>query len=196
MKIWLFIKKATKPATRKQATRMVAVMGIGMLLLGLLSIGSLPAGADEPASPPAEPIRITADRLTSDSAQRTAVFSGNVKAVQAQTTILADQLTLTYKAGGSGGQEGMDAESIETIEAKGHVRITFDNRVAVSEKAVYTTIDKKLVLSGPGSSITSDKDVITGSRITFYREQGRFEIVGDESGQVKATIHSDQSGLN
>lgn len=167
--------------------------GLGMLLGSLLAAGLAVAEETAPAGAPAEPIRISADRLVSDGDNRTAEFSGNVKAVQAQTVIMADRLKLTYK---EGGQAGASTDSIETIEALGHVRITFDNRVAVSEKAVYTTVDKKLVLSGPESRITSGQDVITGARITFYRDTGRVEIVGDENNQVKATIHSEQSGLN
>ncbi|MCJ8502177.1 lipopolysaccharide transport periplasmic protein LptA [Desulfatitalea alkaliphila] len=166
---------------------------IGLALLLFSAAGAL---AEAPASEATdEPIEITADRLISDSTARTAEFVGNVRAVQGQTVIDADRLKIHYRESG-GGQEGVDTESVESIEATGRVRITIDNRVAVSDKAVYTTIDKKLVLTGPESRITSGKDTISGSRITFFRETGQLEIVGDDGNQVKATIHSEESGLN
>ncbi len=148
---------------------------------------------DRPVAPEsASPIHISADRLVSDTAQRTAEFIGNVKVVQGTTTITADRMKLSYKKGdgASTGQPG--ADSIDTIEATGHVRIALDNRVALGEKAVYTTSDRKLVLSGPGAQITSGLDVIEGGTITFFRESGKVEMVG----QVKAIIRSDQRGLN
>lgn len=183
MKIW--------PSVRPWADALR--WGMGLLLGGLVAMGTAMAADAVGDGAAAEPIRITADRLVSDSNKRTAEFSGKVKAVQGQTIITADRLKLTYK---DGQRDNTETESIDTIEAQGQVHITFDNRVAVSEKAVYTTVDRKLVLSGPNSKITSGQDVITGSRITFYRDAGRVEIVGDAENQVKATIHSDQSGLN
>lgn len=166
---------------------------VGLVVLSFAATGTLAA---EPASEATdEPIEITADRLISDSTARTAEFVGNVRAVQGQTVIDADRLKIHYRESG-GGQEGVDTESVDKIEATGRVRITLDNRVAVSDKAVYTTLDKKLVLTGPESRITSGKDTISGSRITFFRETGQLEIVGDDGNQVKATIHSEESGLN
>jgi lipopolysaccharide export system protein LptA len=156
---------------------------------------TLPAEEKKPTPEPGGPIDISADRLVSDTNERTAEFLGNVKVVQGTTTITADRLKLAYKAGNQ--EKAPDpaqagADSIDSIEATGHVRIALDNRVAVGEKAVYTTSDRKLVISGPGARITSGPDVIEGSTITFHRDSGKVEMVG----QVKAIIRSDQRGLN
>ncbi|MBR9981970.1 MAG: hypothetical protein KFF50_13160 [Desulfatitalea sp.] len=187
MKIW--------PSAEQTTARAIALRAMAWLIGGLLATGIALAAEPAADTKAADAIHITADRLISDSNARTAEFIGNVRAVQDQTIITADRLKLTYREGG-GGPEGVGTNSLDTIEASGRVRITFDNRVAVSEKAVYTTDDKKLVLTGPESRITSGKDVITGTQITFHRETGRVEIVGDDQNQVKATIHSEESGLN
>ncbi|MFZ1986598.1 MAG: LptA/OstA family protein [Desulfatitalea sp.] len=167
------------------------VWGLALLLWGLPAAGTLWAADGTATPPPANPIHITADQLVSDTAGRTAEFIGNVKVVQGQTTITSDRLKLNYK-GGSKSPTQTDADSIDTIEAQGHVRMEMDNRVAVAEKAVYTTADRKLVLSGPGAQISSGPDVVEGTTITFFRDSGRVEMVG----QVKAIIRSDQRGLN
>jgi lipopolysaccharide export system protein LptA len=143
----------------------------------------------------APPIHIVADRLVTHNDTRMAEFIGRVRVEQGDTTIHADRLKLTYKSDGA--QSGaMDAEGIDSIEAVGNVRIEMDDQVAESQRAVYTTAERKLVLTGPGAKVISGPNVIEGSTITFYRDTGRVEMIGDEDNPVKATIRSDQRGLN
>lgn len=142
------------------------------------------------------PIKITADKLVTDSKAQTAEFTGNVTATQGDTKITADRLILHY--GGQGDGQGKQvANDIKQIEAVGQVRILFDNRVAVSDKAVYTTEDRKLILRGPGSMIKDGQDEISGGEIIFERDTEKVFInKGQHEGQVKAIINSDQVGLN
>jgi lipopolysaccharide export system protein LptA len=150
-----------------------------------------------PASEPkndkiSSPMEITADRMVTDNATNTAEFSGSVKATQGGTQITADRLILHY-----GQSNASAANDIDKIEAIGQVRILFDNRVAVSEQAVYTTSDRKLVLVGPNSKISEGTDEISGGQITFDRNSEKVTITkGNQDGQVKAIIRSDQRGLN
>lgn len=164
-------------------------LGWVLILMGIASA--------QDAKPPdrATPIRVTADKLVIDSNTHSAEFTGNAKAVQGKSVITADRLKVVYAQSG-GNQEGLGADSIEFIEAHGHVRIELDNRVAVSEQAVYSTREKKLVLSGAGTKVTSGPDMITGSKITYYRDNGRVEVVGDDKKPVTAIIHSNERGLN
>jgi lipopolysaccharide export system protein LptA len=164
-----------------------------MMLLALWLAATGTVWSEEKTTPPGSgtPIDISADRLVSDTTQRTAEFIGNVKVVQGSTTITADRLKLAYKGNGADPTQA-GADSIDTIEATGHVRMILDNKVAVGEKAIYTTVDRKLVLSGPGAQISSGPDVIECDTITFHRDSGKVEMVG----QVKAIIRSDQRGLN
>lgn len=183
-------------------TRSCSLIGTLVVAFFILAAGHLgspmnpvPAWSETPgkqAQP--EPIEITADKLVTDNQKRTAVFSGNVTAAQAGTKLTADQLTIIYKAGTSPDATG--TSDIERLEAKGNVRIEFDNKLAVSNQAVYIIDERKLVLEGPGSKVVSDKDEITGTKITFYRDNGRMALEGDENNRVKAVIHSDQRGLN
>jgi lipopolysaccharide export system protein LptA len=148
----------------------------------------------------ADPIRITADKLVTNSRTNSAQFTGTVKAVQGESILMADRLTLFFesnKGDDTTAPGTADASTgIKRIEARGHVRIEFDNRVAVGEQAVYITDERKLVLEGPGAKVVSGKDEVVGSKITFFRDDGRVSMEGDGKNRVKAIIHSDQRGLN
>jgi lipopolysaccharide export system protein LptA len=148
----------------------------------------------------ADPIRITADKLVTDGRTNSAQFTGSVRAVQGETILTADCLTLIFDSKGDESDSSMSAADgsadIKRIEARGNVRIEFDNRVAVGEQAVYITDERKLVVKGPGAKVISGKDEVVGSTITFYRNDGRVSMEGDGNNRVNAIIHSDQRGLN
>jgi lipopolysaccharide export system protein LptA len=177
---------------------LIARLKITALLLAsgafLSAAGPLWADDTAPASKP-PPIRITADNLVTDNQKQKAEFSGNVRAVQKNTVITTDRLTLFY--GEPGGQSPLDTtNSIERMEANGNVRIEFDNKVAVSNQAVYIIEERKLVLSGPESKVVSGLDEISGSKITFYRDSGQVALEGDGKNRVKAIIHPGDKGLH
>jgi lipopolysaccharide export system protein LptA len=159
------------------------------------AISVVPVSAAEPQQQTSPtPIEITADTMVTNSQAHSAVFSGNVIATQGDSRLTADQLTIVYKSDSKA--ESAGANDIERLEAHGHVRIMFDNKLAVSSQAVYTMKEHKLVLEGPDSKVFSGKDEIVGSKITFYRDDGRMTLESDDRNRVKAVIHSEQRGLN
>ncbi len=178
----------------------LACMLAAITILGGIWAVTGPARADQPAVAQAGgPIHITADRLVTDSRTNSAQFSGSVRAVQGQSKMTADRLTLIFDSKGDGDSTSESAEGatgIKRIEAQGNVRIEFDNRVAVGEHAVYITDERKLVLNGPGAKVISGKDEVVGSKITFFRDDGRLSMEGDGQNRVKAILHSGQRGLN
>jgi lipopolysaccharide export system protein LptA len=156
------------------------------------------AGPPEPQPPAAgskdKRIHITADRLISDSAHNNAEFIGNVHARQGNTLITADRLKIFFGAH-SDTAETSPAQSLEKLVATGNVKIKFDNRLAVARQAVYITAERKLILTGPGATVTSGENTITGETITFYRADGRFTVEGGTNGRVNAVILPETSGL-
>ena len=164
------------------------------------------AQAPEGSEPtlPAAPIEITADRLVSDTQNHLARFEGNVKAVQGETTIEADRLEVYYKEDAdiqrdSAAEAGDDAEreagALSKIAASGNVRIKFDNRLAVTDEAVYITDQRILTLTGSPARVTSGKDQVSGTVIKFYRDSGRIEVQGDRGKPVEAIFHSGEKGI-
>ncbi len=138
-------------------------------------------------------IHITSDRLISYNKAGYAEFIGNVIATQKETIITADRLKVIFKKNiANKGPLSVDEESIHEIVAEGNVKIKFDNRVAVTQQAVYNTQTRVLVLTGDGSRITSEKDSITGEKITFYRADGRVNVESGSKKRVEAVFYSGQ----
>ena len=141
-------------------------------------------------------IHITSDKLISDNKAGYAEFIGNVKAAQEETVISSDRLKIFYKKNiANKGPLSVSEESIHKIVAKGNVEIKFDNRVATAQQAVYNTETKVLVLSGNNSKIISEKDSISGEKITFYRIDGRINVESGNKKQVEAVFYSGQKDI-
>ena len=168
--------------------------------MGLLLFSGL-LWATEKAPPAAKkteaaPIQIVSDRLEVDSAANIADFTGNVRATQGNSVIQSNQLKIYYKDTLMEKGKGSSTEqSIRKIIAIGSVRINFDNRVAVTEKAVYITKDRVIILTGENSKVTADNNSITGRKITIHRDSGRISFERGNNEPVKAVIHGEGKGF-
>jgi lipopolysaccharide export system protein LptA len=168
-----------------------------VIVLWVVSIGFANAAENQaPATSDADqppPIQITADQLTADEKLSVAEFSGNVEAVQGAFVIKADQLKIYYTADQT---QTTDAQSpsgaIEKIEAIGNVRIKAEEVKAQTAKAEYDARTMKLMLIGANSVISSGKNRISGSRITYFRADGKIKIEGDGRQRVSGTFYSDE----
>lgn len=173
------------------------------LLLGsAILLASVSAGADDKnntleAQPGGQKILITARQLVTNTTTRLAEFKGEVRVRQGETVIDADNLKIHYTGGPqektSPGPEG---ESIEKIVAEGNVKIQMDNRIAFADHAVYTTADSILVLTGKAPRLTSGSNSITGSKITFFRADGRVTVEGSQDSRVEAVLFPADKGLD
>ena len=145
-----------------------------------------------------EKIHITADKLISDHEAKYAEFIGNVRATQRDTVITADKLKIFLKRDMDNNKPPIAGEeSIKKIVADGNVQIKFDNRVAVTQQAVYITETRVLVLSGADSKVISGNNSISGEKITIYRTDGRIQVEGDKGGRVEAVFYpGDKGGIN
>ena len=167
-----------------------------MLVSPLTTVGLADADipSPQPAAPATKKIHISAERLISNTDKNHAEFTGNVRARQGDTQIIADSLKI-YFTGKSEPGQASPAQSLEKLVATGNVEIKFDNRLAVARQAVYITAQRLLILTGPGATVTSGENTITGETITFYRADGRFTVDGGSNGRVTAVILPDESGL-
>lgn len=132
-------------------------------------------------------LRITADRLVSDTETNYIIFSGNVTTVYEDTVILSDQLKVFHQ-GMAEGQNRMGEENIIKIVATGHVSIRFGDRTALCDQAVYTAETKTIVLTGEDTRIQSGTDYITGKKITIDRNKGRITVDGNSDQRVNAVF--------
>ncbi len=144
-----------------------------------------------------EKIHISAETLTVDSGSKYAEFSGNVKVIQGDTTITSDRLRIFYNEIPGDNKKPAEVEkAIQKIIAQGHVKIKFDDKLAETEEAVYTTKDKIFVLSGDNSKITTAGNSISGSKITLYRTDGRIKIESSKEKPVEAIFYSGETEVS
>ena len=165
-----------------------------MVWMGVLCPAYAWAAEDTTDEPP-QRIHFWADKSVVYTKDNRAVLSGHVKVKQGENTATADQMTIIFQGGGTP-QSGINLNSIEKIELENRVRIEFDDNVAVSQKAVYFSAERKLILSGPGTKITNGQNELTCSTITYFRNEDRMECTSDGEAQVKAIIQTSGSGLN
>jgi lipopolysaccharide export system protein LptA len=165
---------------------------VASLLLVIVLIPADKMASAEPATEAdSEKIRITADKLTTNSVDKYAEFIGNVKVTQGATKIEADRLKIHYHAElDAQGVITAGEESIHKITAQGNVQIWFDDRFATTAEAEYLTGDQILVLKGANSKVVSGKNSISGARITLYRSEERITVEGSEKQRVEAEFFS------
>ena len=175
---------------------------VGAVTVAMITVLTIfnAAADDKPRTLPntaeKDKIYITANSLITESESGFAEFSGNVRAVQGKTVIIADRLKIFYRQGPKKKENPTAAgTSIEKIVATGNVKITFDDKVAVTQQAVYLTETRVLILTGPNSKVTSNKDSISGDKITFNRVDGRIKVESGPGQRVKAVFSSGGKGL-
>ena len=137
-----------------------------------------------------EKIEISSDSLTVELGSLYAEFFGNVKVKQGDAELKADGIKVYYKEGvGQDVELKEGEEAIEKIIATGNVKIRFENRVAVTEEAVYIAKTKVLMLSGDNSKVTSGNDSISGARITVHLNSNRIMIESSKAQRVEAVFY-------
>jgi lipopolysaccharide export system protein LptA len=138
-------------------------------------------------------IQITADQLISSGRDNYAEFTGNVELTQGTFVLKSDRLRVYYKsADGFSKNSAFGEQSIEKLIAYGNVTIRSDDRTAVTEQAEYSMSDGIVVLTGENSKVISGKNIITGSKITLYRVEGRVKVESGPGRRVKATFYQEK----
>lgn len=121
-------------------------------------------------------VTITSDTMEALSEQNIVIFKGNVVAVE-DFTICSDELYIHYD----------ENKDISEIEAGGNVRIFQDNKTSTSDRAVYSRIDRKVVLTGK-PQVKQCTDTIKGDRITVFLDKDNAMVESDSGGRVRAVI--------
>jgi LPS export ABC transporter protein LptC len=107
-------------------------------------------------------IIITCDGpLEIDYVSNIAVFNNNVRVEKEDIVILSDKMNIslkTQKPADEKGDQEPAASRIEKIVALGNVRIIRGENVSYSQEAVYTAIDKKIVLNGAPRLVISSTE--------------------------------------
>ena len=168
---------------------------LAVAVLGAYSLISLSHASDDPLpkniKTEENKLRITADRLVGSYNRNYAEFTGNVEAVYGNFIIKSDSLKI-YNKRDPGKKEKSKAgkESIDKIIATGNVKIWADGKVATTQQAIYTTDTMVLVLTGENSTVTSNKNYVSGSKITINRSKNTVKVESSVGNRVKALFYS------
>jgi lipopolysaccharide export system protein LptA len=118
-------------------------------------------------------------------------FIGNVIVTQGTFKITCDRLEFYLKKGAESTGPTPSADALEKIIAKGNVQITSEKMNADTDQLEYYADAKKFVLTGPNTKFSDGKNWMTGSKITYYQDEGRMEAEADPNQRVKMEIQSD-----
>ena len=165
------------------------------IVFGAYSLISLSHASDDPLpeniKKETNKILITADRLVGSYDKNYAEFTGSVEAVYGDFIIKSDSLKIYNKRDlEKKGKPKAIEESVDKIIANGNVKIWADGNVATTQQAVYTTDTMVLVLTGENSTVTSNKNYISGSKITINRSNNTVKVESSVENRVKALFYS------
>jgi lipopolysaccharide export system protein LptA len=203
--------------SRSHTRRVLRTACMALLALGLVDLGldATPAQAQSTMQgvPNAmqgfsqnrdQPIQIEAASLEVRDKKKEAVFSGNVKVVQGDTTMSAKTLVVFYdqpEAGPpqqpkqKGGKAAPGApiqqaqpgptgsSSIKRLEARGNVVVTQKQQVVTGDLAIVDTKANLMTMTG-GVVLTQCKNVLKGDRLLVDMTTGTSRVESD-SGRVQ-----------
>lgn len=126
------------------------------------------------------PVEVSADSLTVNQTDGSALFEGNVIAVQGDLRLTAGAVQVRYAQGGG---------AIETLTATGGVTLVSATDAAESREAVYSVQTGSVVMTGD-VLLTQGRNAISGERLVLDltagtgRMEGRVQTVFTPGGTV------------
>ena len=160
-----------------------------------------------------EPIKIDADKLDVLDKDNRAVFSGNVVAVQGETTVRCSIMTVFYEGrGGQGGgagaaratattpaatpaatpatpaapaaPAGSGDSSIKRIECKGPVTVVSKTQAATSDNAVFDRANNQVIMTG-NVALNDGPNITRGEKLTYNTVTGIANVETNRGGRVQ-----------
>ena len=143
-----------------------------------------------------EPITITADTLEYDYKTNVVVYRGEVVAVQGETKVRSDTLTVTLAAQKDAAQPDAATQSsgqrLQDVVAVGKVRIDNGTRWATGGRAVFEQGARTLVLT-ENPVLHDGANEVSGDRVTIFMDENRSVVEGGRK-RVKATVFPSKDG--
>ncbi len=115
-------------------------------------------------------VDIASDRLTVDQEAQTAIFEGNVDAVQGEIQLKTERLEVYYTQSDSAG--GAPSDSITHMHAIGDVVLISPKETAEGDWAKYDVTDRTIVMKN-NVVLTHGDNVLRGTRLDMDLESGR-----------------------
>jgi len=142
-----------------------------------------------------EPIVITSDTLEYDYKTNVVVYRGDVIAVQGETKVRSDTLTVTLAAQKDSDPpdpEKKGDQRLQEVIAVGKVRIDNGTRWATGGRAVFEQATRTLVLT-ENPVLHDGQNEVSGDLVTLYLDENRSVVEGGRR-RVKATVFPNKDG--
>lgn len=124
------------------------------------------------------PVEVTADSLSVNQSDGTALYTGNVVIVQGDMRLAAPRVLVVYSEA---------AGRIERMEATGGVTLVSGTEAAEAERADYNIDDGMVVMSGD-VLLTQGPNAITSQQMNVNLSDGTARL----SGRVRTVLQQDQ----
>jgi lipopolysaccharide export system protein LptA len=162
-----------------------------------------------------KPVQISAGSLEVRDKEKTAVWTGEVKVVQGDTTMRAKTLTVHYDGDQAQGADKGGAakaavpamrqatpgpggnQSIRRLEAKGGVIVTQKDQTVTGESAIFD-MKSNTVTMGGGVLLTQGQNTLKGDKLTVNLTTGisKVESTGRVQGVFQGSKSSDGKGTS
>ena len=121
-----------------------------------------------------QPIQIESDKLEIKEQEKRAVFTGNVKVVQGETTLQAGSMIVHYKSEGQSVSSG--ATDIDTIDVANKVVIRTPTQTASADTGTFDMTGQVAVLEGEKVVLTEGDNIFIGCRLTVHMQTGEAKL--------------------
>ena len=173
----------------KSIQKCLFLLTIAFIALFLTSNSGLAETSKEKSQ---QPIHVVSDKMTAQEKSSMVEFSGNVKAVMEDATLYADSIKIYFFDDQS--KRETDAQSsVKQIISSGNVKYISKERKALADKAVYTTKDDILILTGKSPKLITGSSFVTGTKITLFRKDNKILVESDGEKRVEALFNPEDN---
>jgi len=140
------------------------------------------------------PLHIVSDKMVAQKDTSMVEFIGNAKATREDSIVFADSIKIYFEDDNK--DKGRNSQNnIKKIVSTGNVRYTAGERKAFADKAVYTTKDEILILTGESPKLITGSSFVTGKKITLFRIQDKVLVESEGSKKVEAFFNPEDKIL-
>ncbi len=164
-----------------------------------------------------EPIKIDADKLDVLDKENKAVFTGNVVAVQGETTVRCTVMTVLYEGRGgqgaaaakgstpapaqtpapaaAGGKDPANDSSIKRILCKGPVTVVSKTQAATSDNAEFDRANNLVIMTG-NVALNDGPNITRGEKLTYNTVTGVANVETNKGGRVQGFFVPNSADAN
>ncbi len=143
---------------------------ISLILTCALSLPALSQSTTESTAENSSlPVEATADDLQVNTAENSAIFSGNAKVIQGLLDLRADKITVFFEDG---------ARNIDAVKAAGRVKFTNGQETAEAQNAQFDVTSQVITFSG-NVILRQAQTVLTGNNLTYNITTSKSKMSGN-----------------